>query len=251
MELEEYNRMYEVEESHWWFVGKRKFAETYLASLKLRFPLRLFDAGCGTGALSNFLSRFGKVTSMDYSMTALELCRRRQLPQLCQGDMATLPFGNATFDVVTAFDVLYHQWVQDDQVVLEEFHRVLKPGGKLLITDSAFRFLAGQHDRVFFARERYTVGQMVERLKRTGFRIHKTSYAFFFTFPLVLIVRLMERVIPPRNKPDVSLPSPIINRILLTLMSVEAWLLRYVSFPWGSSILILAEAEEKRSDMPQ
>ena len=216
MELEEYQRMFDVEETHWWFVGKRKFAETYLTRLKLTIPLRLFYAGCGTGALSHFLSRFGMVTSMDYSITALALCRRRQLPQLCQGDMAKLPFGNASFDVVTAFDVLYHQWVQDDHLVLEEFHRVLKPGGKLLITDSAFRFLAGQHDRVFFARERYTVGQMVDRLTRTGFRIHQKSYAFFFTFPIVVTVRLIEKMLPAKRTPDVSLPAPLLSRRIIT-----------------------------------
>ncbi len=242
MESREYIKMFEAEDTHWWFVSKRKFAETLLSGITLPKPQRLLDVGCGTGAMSVFLQQYGSVVSMDYSQLALSFCKKRNLKKICRGDALKLPFLEASFDVVTVFDVLYHQWIKNDVLALKEFYRILKPNGKLLITDSAFSFLSGKHDQFVFARERYTVEQMEARLQQAGFRVCKKSYAFFFTFPLILMVRFIERF---RHKvqTDVNLPSPLVNQLFLKVITFETLLLRYIQFPWGSSILLLAEKD--------
>ncbi|MBF0289571.1 MAG: class I SAM-dependent methyltransferase [SAR324 cluster bacterium] len=244
MESREYIKMFEAEDAHWWFVSKRKFAEVLLSAAKQSGPLKILDVGCGTGAMSVFLQQYGSVVSMDFSELALSFCKKRNLRQVCRGDALQLPFMEDSFDVVTVFDVLYHQWIKDDVLALKEFHRILKPNGKLLVTDSAFSFLSGKHDQFVLARERYTVEQMEVRLKQAGFQVCKKSYAFFFTFPVVLMVRLIERF-RDKVQTDVSLPSPFVNQFFLKVITLEALLLRYIQFPWGSSILILAEKKQR------
>ncbi|MBF0280772.1 MAG: class I SAM-dependent methyltransferase [SAR324 cluster bacterium] len=241
MKLEEYEKMFHAEDEHWWFVSKRKFVGAFLSGM-LPLSSKVLDVGCGTGAMSVFLKQYGNVTSMDFLSLALSFCKQRNLSQICQGNALELPFRDESFDLVTACDVLYHQWITEDSLALREFHRILKPRGKVLITDSAFSFLSGKHDQFVLARERYTINQMQTRLEQAGFRICKKSYAFFFTFPLVLMIRYLERF---RNKEqtDVNNQASFINPLLIKLVTVEARLLKYIRFPWGSSILFLAEKQ--------
>lgn len=242
METEEYRQMYEVEEFHWWFASKREFVYTYLDGLDLNSRF-ILDVGCGTGIMSQFLEQFGKTVSIDYSLSALRFCQQRKLKRVCQGNGLQLPFQDNSFDLVTAFDILYHQWIVDDRVALKEFHRILKPQGRLLITDSAFQFLYSSHDRAVLARERYTLPTMAKRLQESGFRICKSSYTFFSTFPIVLVVRLFESLFQAQAQSNVTKPSWLVNTILTQVMKWEASLLNHISFPFGSSILVLAEAQ--------
>jgi ubiquinone biosynthesis O-methyltransferase len=91
----------------------------------------VLDVGCGAGFLSNELGAAGfLVTGVDVSASSLDVAadhdRTGTVKYLC-ADAYHLPFPDRSFEVVTAMDFLEH--IEDPKTVIQEFSRVLKPGG--------------------------------------------------------------------------------------------------------------------------
>lgn len=233
MKRAQYEAMARVEDSHFWFAGKR----AYIKVLCDRFRLggRILDVGCGTGGMTVYLASWGRVTGLEKSSVARAYAQRRGLTVL-PGSANKLPFAERTFDLVTLFDVLYHKSV-DERHTLAEVHRVLKPGGYVLITDCAIPWLWGPHDEAMGAKRRYFKHELKKMVEDAGFIVRRSSYIFFFTFPLFVAARLFARVLP--SKHFVSIPHFAVNRILFSIIKLEAVFLQWVNFPIGSSVLLL------------
>ncbi len=96
------------------------------------------DLGCGTGQLAAALAPFvAQVIAVDRSADMLQVARRRvrEWPnvEIRLGDLEALPIADATLDAATLVLVLHH--VPDPAAVLTDACRVLRPGGRLLVTD--------------------------------------------------------------------------------------------------------------------
>ncbi|MBI3721249.1 MAG: class I SAM-dependent methyltransferase, partial [Fimbriimonas ginsengisoli] len=130
MNPEEYARMHQFEDWYWWFVARRRSALRFAADYcPAGRPLRILDAGCGTGALLERLSRDPRTEAfgIDISRAALAFSRGRGQERLAQANLTALPFRDGGFEVITALDVVEH--VEDDVGALREMGRVLAPGG--------------------------------------------------------------------------------------------------------------------------
>ena len=178
----------------------------------------------------------------DYAPEALAFARRQSGVHLGQADILRLPLPDHALDLVTVLDVLYHQWIGDDRHALREVYRVLKPGGSLILTDSAFAFLGGPHDEVNLAARRYTRPQMRQKLQDLGFQIKKESYLYAFLFPVALARRWFQRQFGGQQPPasDIQPLPPWLNATLLKLACLEQGLLPALSLPVGTSILFVA-----------
>jgi len=240
MKINEYKKMFLLEEKHFWFLGKRIFVKTIIDKYIPNKNLCILDVGCGTGGLTKFLSYYGKVIGIEKNKYAYNLAKKRKL-NIKIGDAQKLPFKKSSFNLVTIFDVLYHKNVKDEQKVIKEAKRVLKINGYLLITDSAFNFLKSAHDKVLYGNKRFTLFYLRKILEKEGFTIIKSSYIFFFIFPLIFIKRKILNIFLKNEVSDVVDIPKIINWFLIKLISLEAWLLKYISFPIGSSLIILAQ----------
>jgi ubiquinone/menaquinone biosynthesis methyltransferase len=101
--------------------------------------IRTLDLACGTGDIAFEAARRGaRVTGLDITHRMLRIAREHAEIASCPvsfvtGDMSTLPFQTATFDVVTTGYGLRN--VPQLSIALEEIHRVLVPGGRLLSLD--------------------------------------------------------------------------------------------------------------------
>jgi ubiquinone/menaquinone biosynthesis C-methylase UbiE len=97
---------------------------------------RILDAGCGAGPLTAALRERGAVvTGIDSSVAMLTLARQRlgeEVPLELVDLRDRLPFDNETFDDVVASLVLHY--LQDWEPTLREFRRVLRPGGRLIVS---------------------------------------------------------------------------------------------------------------------
>lgn len=241
----EYERMYRLEDSYWWFVGRHRLVEALICERygppgRQAEPLTILDVGCGTGAMSARLTRWGRVVSADFSSHALQFSRKRGLTHLVQADAMRLPLASSTFDLLVAMDMLEH--LPDDRAALCEFHRVLKPGGRLFATVPAYPHLWSEHDLALMHHRRYLRREMAERVASAGFRLEKLSHTMMMLYPLVAAQRRLHAKRPHHDPPEAALPlfpAPV-NAALTGLLTVENTLARRLNFPFGVTILCIA-----------
>jgi SAM-dependent methyltransferase len=241
MDLDQYEVMYHQEEQHWWYRGMRSITEALLDRwYRGPRPAAVLDAGCGTGGMARWLSRYGEVTGVDIAEAALSRARSRELQSLAQGSVDALPFRAGSFDLVTSFDVLYHLEVKSDLQALTEICRVLRPGGTLLIRVPAHDWLRGRHDVAVHTRHRYGRGELQEKLEHTGFTVRHVTYANSILFPLAPIKRLLERN-DQDGVPDLWRPPEPINDILAGLLGAERVMAIGAGIPFGLSLVAIAD----------
>lgn len=240
MEETEYQKMYEAEDSHWWYVGLHELILYFVNRERYsKGSLEIFDAGCGTGRLCQLMNKFGNVSGCDISDFALELCSRRNISTF-KADLNLTDLGTEKYDVITSIDVLYHKQIRDDQAVLTVFHKALKPGGILILNLPAYNFLKSRHDLAVHTKKRYIKSGMMGKLKETGFAVEKATYRIGFLFPFIGLYRLMQlqKDIPAS---DVRIPSGIINQALLHLNRMENFFIETISsIPFGTSLFLVA-----------
>ena len=141
--------------------------------------LRLLDVGCGDGVITKRLrAHFAHASITGLDADDVRLARARiQCPGAAfePGDVTALPYHDASFDVVLCHHVVEH--VENDEAVLRECRRVLRPGGLLLLgipqEDGAIgRWLRRLHRRLYAEGEHvhfYTIRSMTDALERHGF----------------------------------------------------------------------------------
>jgi SAM-dependent methyltransferase len=241
VETPEYERSFALEEGHWWFRAKRALVRSLLSRYRARDG-RGLDVGCGTGGMLQELAGRGTWVGVDRMPVALALCQKRGLTRLAQASALALPFPAETFDTCLALDVLYHRAVDSDVAALAECHRVLRPGGLLVVTDSALRWLRSGHDEAVHGARRYTRADLLARVREAGFVPLFASYAYCLLFPAVAAFRLARRASGrgAREGSDVfPLPGPL-TALLLGVQAVERALLGVIPLPFGSSVVCVA-----------
>jgi SAM-dependent methyltransferase len=238
VKAEELERLASFEEWYWWHRGRRKIVCRILE--RYAPPrARILDVGCGTGATSAALARFGSVSGLDMGIAALRHAHAHGLP-VARGSAERLPIGDASLDVVVALDVLEH--LDDDRRALGEILRVLRPGGVLLATVPAYAFLWSSHDEALGHRRRYRRAQLRERISAAGFEIALCSYVMGSILPAAIAIRLAERVWrreAPAESGYLTLPGPL-NDLLARVVGLGGWLVHIMVLPFGLSIAAVA-----------
>lgn len=109
---------------------------------QLSDPTRVLDAGCGHGTpVLRRLSEETTAVGLDFSREQLRLASETvPVASLVHGDMTVLPFRADVFDAVTAYNSIIHVPLGEHQTVLDEFARVLSPGGRLLLSEAPEEF---------------------------------------------------------------------------------------------------------------
>ena len=125
-----------------------------VAKLPVDSGMEILDLGCGTGILFDMLRRRvgekGSVTGVDFSIEMAEKAHRNfpfDNVSVVDADATALPFKESIFDLAVTFSAFPH--FSDQQRVLEEAHRVLKPSAKLYIIHlQSSKEIAAIHHRI-------------------------------------------------------------------------------------------------------
>lgn len=141
---------------------------------------RILDAGCGSSLTVQSLNN---VVGMDLNFGKLRFLRRYGMP-LVRGSAFALPFSDQSFDCVVSQEVIEH--LPYDEVIFSEMHRVLRPGGKIIVgtpdystwwpaIEKVYGFLmpGGYKDEHI---THYTREKLTEILTRHGFAIEEIAY---------------------------------------------------------------------------
>ena len=261
MQQHTYAIMRRVEESHWWFVGRRKIIRSFLERIVRDLKpagteaaagtapreqrdgsLRILDVGCGTGANLEMLSEFGVAEGVDVSAEALSFCQARGLVHVKLGEAEHLPYAAGSFDLVTGLDVVEH--LDDDRAGLREMARVLRPAGRALVFVPAFMFLWGVQDDISNHRRRYTLPELKLALRESGFEVERASYVNLSFFAPILLGRLFMRATGLRPESENNITIGALNGVLGRILGAESSILRHVNFPFGVSVICVARRVE-------
>lgn len=235
---------YDAERTHFWFRGFRRFVAPWVAAAAGgRSDLRLLDCGCGTGANLAMLGRHGRAFGFDLTARGLEFAHRQGFTRVVRASIGEIPCPDASFDVVTSFDVFYGLPDAVEAAAAREIARVLKPGGAAVITSAAFEFLRGGHGTFTNEQRRYTRASLGRLFESAGLVVERTSYTHATLFPILLAVRSWQRWRgggeAQASEGDMSVPAAPVNLGLSALLAVESWILRVADLPVGSSAICL------------
>ncbi len=242
----EYEKQYhQAEQAHWWFVARREAIVRLLRS----WPpdSRILDIGCSGGVLMRELMRrgFQDVTGIDFSREAIDTCTAAGIPNVFQMDAHRVTFPMQSFDVIISSDCLEH--LERDGEALKNWYSMLKPGGVMILFVPAFQFLWSDHDVINHHYRRYTVSGLSRLLRSAGFRVIRRGYWNFLLFFPAALVRILRPASTHHPRSDLDNPPRCVNGILKTVMKVENFVFRHVSFPIGISAFVLSGKESRDS----
>ncbi|HIF50421.1 MAG TPA: class I SAM-dependent methyltransferase [Thiotrichaceae bacterium] len=241
MEDRIFKDMFDVEKYHWWFVARRKIIANVIKNLGLPNISKILDVGCGNGDNLALLSGFGEVIAIEKESDAIERARLRKSGKVYEGALPdNLPDSlGADFDLIVLLDVLEH--IDDDSGSLTSVRKLISENGKLLITVPAFQWLWTNRDKLHHHKRRYTVVDIRQLLEDSGFEIQYISYFNTFLFPLAILERIKQKIIPPSETELLNMPDSLLNYVLEKIFSMEIYFIRKISFPFGLSVIAVAE----------
>jgi SAM-dependent methyltransferase len=241
-EPELFSMLEKLEPKSFWFRSRNRLI---VWALRTYFPeaSRFLEVGCGTGfVLAGIRGALPHIQVMGSELhtDGLDVARRR-LPgvPLVQLDALDVRFVNA-FDAIGAFDVLEH--IEDDEAVLHELGRAVRPGGGLLVTVPQHPRLWSVADEFAGHVRRYTRRELVAKARQAGWvPLRLTS---FVSLPLPFFA--LSRAIGARSgatyefEREFQLPK-VLDRGLEALMGAERALITHgISLRAGASLLLVA-----------
>jgi SAM-dependent methyltransferase len=238
----EYEAMYRVEDTHWWYSALRRHVTQAVTAEARRLgrPPRVLDAGAGTGGMLARLSGLAERYGIEIAPEAIRYCRERGLERMVRGSVTQLPFATGAFDVVLSLDVLYHGDVPDDAAAARELHRVLRPYGLLILNLPAYESLRGAHDVAVHTARRYSRRRILHLLEEAGLQPARVTHWNGLLLPAAAAHRLLSRLRPGEPTSDVQPVAPALNTALTAILRLEAALLSRADLPFGLSLLALA-----------
>jgi ubiquinone/menaquinone biosynthesis C-methylase UbiE len=230
-----------VEDNYFWFGSRNKLI---IWALNRYFPgfENLLEVGCGTGyVLSGIGKAFpsARIVGSEIFVAGLAFAAER-LPEalLIQMDARHIPYADE-FDVAAAFDVLEH--IDDDEAVLQNMYRTIKPGGGLLITVPQHRWLWSYNDDHACHVRRYDRDELHRKINAAGFAILFSTSFVSLLLPVMMLSRGRRKSIQPPDPLNEFHISPLTNLILAGVSSLERALIRLgITFPVGGSRLVIA-----------
>jgi SAM-dependent methyltransferase len=257
MLAQEYHTLAALEETHWWYGALRRRLLAHLGREALRQgrPLRVFDAGCGTGGLLRRLrgrADVARAEGCDIHPLALDYARSRGLTVWGRSVNALegLP---SDWDLVCSVDVLYHRQVVPGRA-LAGMAALLAPGGALLLNVAAMPCLARGHDLRVMGARRFLPAELRQLVATSGLEVEEVTYWNSLLTPLLWLRIRLDALVQDRASAaaqpagrqdqaaasELRLPPPWLNRALGSVLELERRLPAWLPLPWGSSLMLLA-----------
>lgn len=239
MNPEEYSNLSRVEKAHWYYAGKRQLVRGWIDRCNPgKRRLRILDCGAGTGCFAEELAKVHEVHVLDDHEESLRILRTKfPAAQVhCLEAAGRLPFEDASFDVITALDVLEH--IEHDDAALAEMHRVLRPGGVMVATVPASMRLWSDWDVSLHHFRRYDRRMLAALFAKQGhWQTIWLNYTNFAIFPAAWLVRRCSAFRSKQRHED-SIPPAWINSMLQWIFVAQG--MTRLRVPFGVSLICIS-----------
>ncbi len=241
MERVLYEQMAELDEVHWWYVGRRKVLETLIERVVQPRPTaRILEVGCGTGHNLKMLGRFGAAEGIEIDAEARAVAEKRLGRKIAMSPLPELPgIERGAYDLVAALDVVEH--IDDDRATIEALASCLAPGGKLLMTVPAHQWMWSAHDELNHHKRRYSKRALAKLIHDSPLQLASIGYFNSLLFPLAVAARLASRA-KVGGTGEESLPPKLVNYLFERTFAAERRLIGTVPLPPGLSLFAVASA---------
>ena len=216
MDTKTLEEMIQAEDKHPWYQARLSLVKRWGREIT---PKSVgLDIGCGSGAAAQLLQEEFRLTptGMDISKFAVDASKARGVRTL-QVDVTELPSSEESQDFVLALDVIEH--IEDRYILLNEMYRVLKPGGKALITVPAHSWLWSKHDELNHHYRRYSKEMLREDLTSVGFMITSIRWWNSIFLPYIYLSRIFTR---GKDSSEFELPPRLLQSIVRVILKTEA-----------------------------
>ena len=240
---EYFSELARLERDNFWFRARNDLILWAFSKYKPNAQ-NFLEVGCGTGfVLSGVAELYPRMplTGSEIFLEGLSYASSRvPSAKLLQMDARQIPFINE-FDVIGAFDVLEH--IEEDEAVLSQLHKALKPDGVLLLTVPQHPRLWSTADEYACHIRRYTCAEIEMKVRKAGFQTLKNTSFVTLLLPAMMLSRLMQKKNKLGYDPvDEFKLSPFLNKLFYAFMRLEFFGVRLgLSYPVGGSRLVVAK----------
>lgn len=253
MNQSEYTLMRDGATAHWWYRGRKKIVDFYLKKYLSSISRRIVcaDAGCGYGEHIPLLQSYGDVFGLELTDDAIQFLSsaawETTLGQVTIRQWKCPEPVPQLFDCILMTDVLEH--IENDIEAVDWLYQQLAENGYALITVPALKYLWTDMDDVVQHYRRYSKKELLFLFSKR-FTILRVSYYNFFLFPVkvlfVVYMRIRVLFFPNRVRRSFNdIPPRVVNALFAHILYFESWLLRWISFPFGASLIILVQKKQE------
>lgn len=216
MDTETLEEMIRAEDKHPWYQSRLSLVKKFGREIEAQSVG--LDIGCGSGAAAQLLQQEFQLfpTGMDISKFAVDASKERGVTTL-QADVTKIPSSDGSQDFALALDVIEH--IENRKILLSEMYRVLKPGGKALITVPAHSWLWSNHDELNHHFRRYSKEMLQEDLSAAGFSIKSIRWWNSMLLPYIYLTRKSTK---KKGSSEFELPPKILQIIVRIILTTEA-----------------------------
>lgn len=235
MERVIFDRMAELDQTHWWYVARRQILSDLVGRVvKPPKGARILEVGCGTGHNFAMLGGFGHVDGLEVDAPARAIAAQRLGRAV--GDAPLPELGGVPdehYHLIALLDVLEH--IAEDRAALASIKAKLAPGGKILLTVPANQWMWSAHDKVHHHFRRYNRATLAKVAREAGLKLDFVSHFNTILFPLAAGFRLLGKV-TAREEADDAQPAAPLNAAFTSLFGLERHLIGRVPMPFGVSL---------------
>ncbi|MCC7015897.1 MAG: methyltransferase domain-containing protein [Rhodospirillales bacterium] len=217
----------DLEDRHWWFVGRRRVLDPLIRAAMQKVERDLvIDMGCGTGGTVAALSRDFECLGIDHSTEAIAIAKTKYpaCNFYCDDAGEVLVRSTPRTALYLLMDVIEH--VEDDRRFLADVTSIARPGSHILITVPAKPALWSVHDVTSGHKRRYEMDTLADLWQGLPVRPRVLSYFNTRLYPIIWFARIVGRrlgLFKGEQGSDLSIPSEFVNRLLTKIFSGERY----------------------------